>query len=1317
MVLFHRYRTPALSVYQTAGLLATAQEKVSPAIHGIATEFCFNVAADSALAPEEMRLLRWLLAETFEPEQFSDKSFLTPDSELPTPNLLLEVGPRMNFTTAWSTNAVSVCHACGLKKISRIERSRRFRLELAPQASLDKDQQKSFLSLVHDRMTECPYPAPLETFETGIKPEPVRVIPLIEQGRPALEKINREMGLGLDDWDLDYYTNLFVKDIRRNPTNVECFDLSQSNSEHSRHWFFRGRLIVDGKEVPGTLMKIVKATWEANRNNSVIAFSDNSSAISGYDITTIVPSSIGRPCRFDQARRKYHIIFTAETHNFPSGVAPFPGAETGTGGRIRDVQATGTGGLVVAGTSAYCVGNLGIPGYQLPWEDPSYSYPNNLASPLKIEVEASNGASDYGNKFGEPVIQGFTRSFGLRTADGERREWIKPIMFSAGVGQMDSRHTEKTEAKKGMLVVKVGGPAYRIGMGGGAASSMIQGQNIAELDFNAVQRGDAEMEQKLNRVIRACVELGEENPIKSIHDQGAGGNCNVVKEIVHPAGAKIEIRKIQVGDNTLSILEIWGAEYQEQNALLIDAGHEGLFRQLCRREKVPVAIIGTITGDGFIVLYDAQDNSTPENLELAKVLGDMPQKVFTLDRKKTRLEPLALPKDLTVRKALDRVLRLVSVGSKRFLTNKVDRSVSGLIARQQCAGPLQLTVSDVAVIAQSHFGLTGAAISIGEQPVKELIDPAAMARMSVGEALTNIVWASVSGLGDIRCSANWMWAPKLPGEGSRLYDAAIAMRDVMVEFGMAVDGGKDSLSMAAKVTNPDGTSETVKSPGTLVISAYVTCPDITKTVTPDLKAPGKSKLLYIDLGAGQNRLGGSALAQVFGQVGDTSPDLDDPQLLTRAFNAVQKLVDEELILSGHDRSDGGLATTLLEMAFAGNCGTEIDLGPQKDDLASLFSEELGLVVEYLPSEESKILSILDKAAVPCQIIGKTTSDKQIKISLRTPNSGLRTILDEDMRVLRDIWEETSHQLDLMQRNPDNIREERKNIYDRKGPSFVIPFTPSLTSDAALCALAKPRVAVIREEGSNGDREMVSAFFMAGFEPWDVTMTDLLDGHVTLEQFRGIVFVGGFSYADVLDSAKGWAASIRFNKKVWEQFERFYHRPDTFSLGVCNGCQLMALLGWVPWRGISDELQPRFVHNQSGRFESRFSTVQILKSPSIMLQGMENSVLGIWVAHGEGLAYFPDQKMFKECEYGLAPIRYVDDDSRITEEYPFNPNGSPAGIAALCSPDGRHLAMMPHPERAVLTWQWGWMPGDMEKTLAASPWLRMFQNAREWCGKK
>jgi phosphoribosylformylglycinamidine synthase len=1181
---------------------------------------------------------------------------------------------------------------------------------------LNRDQQRAFLSLVYDRMTECPYPNPLTSFTTGIKPERVKIVPLLEEGRTALERINREMGLGMDDWDLDYYTNLFVKDIGRNPTNVECFDLSQSNSEHSRHWFFRGKLIIDGEEISETLMQIVKATYEANRNNSVIAFSDNSSAIRGYDITTIIPEGVsGRPASFRRQKRKFHIIFTAETHNFPSGVAPFPGAETGTGGRIRDIQATGTAGLVVAGTAAYCVGNLHLPGYDLPWEDRTFTYPDNLASSLQIEVEASNGASDYGNKFGEPVVQGFTRTFGLRLPDGERREWVKPIMFSGGIGQLDARHVRKTDPKKGMLVVKIGGPAYRIGMGGGAASSMIQGANIAELDFNAVQRGDAEMEQKVNRVIRACSELGAKNPIVSIHDQGAGGNCNVLKEIVHPAGARIDVRKIQVGDETLSVLEIWGAEYQEQNALLLRSEHAQLFEDLCRREKVPVAFVGQITGDGYMVLHDASDGSTPVNLDLSKVLGDMPQKTFRLARRKDVLEPLRLPNDVSVRTALERVLRLLSVGSKRFLTNKVDRSVTGLIARQQCAGPLQLTVSDVAVIAQSHFGITGAACSIGEQPVKELIDPAAMARMSVAEALTNIVWAEVSSLGDVRCSGNWMWAPKLPGEGARLYDAAVAMRDFMIALGMAIDGGKDSLSMAAKVMNADGSSETVKSPGALVISAYVTCPDITKTVTPDLKMPGWGRLLFIDLSGGKNRLGGSALAQVYGQVGNETPDIHDPGLLKRAFLAVQELARRGLLLAGHDRSDGGLITTLLEMAFAGNCGIEVNMPVEsahcRDAIEALFSEEAGLVIEYQPENEAVIFEVLSKAGVPHLVLGSSTREQRIKVSF-----GWKSELDEDMLVLRDIWEETSHHLDLLQRNPDCVREERKNCYDRRGPSFVVPFTPKPTQRSFLERADKPKVAVIREEGSNGDREMASAFFLAGFEPWDVMMTDLLEGRITLDPFRGVVFVGGFSYADVLDSAKGWAASIRFNDQLWDQFERFYHRADTFSLGVCNGCQLLALLGWVPWRGIADHLQPRFIHNKSGRFESRFSTVKILPSPAVMFQGMENSVLGIWVAHGEGMAYFPDKAIYREVEFGLSPLRYVDDDNSITESYPFNPNGSPAGIAGICSIDGRHLAMMPHPERSVLTWQWGWMPEQMRKNLAAAPWIRMFQNAREWCEK-
>jgi phosphoribosylformylglycinamidine synthase len=1337
MSLLHYYRRPALSPAQKKELMEVVRQR-SQGISGIETEYCFNIETTDRLTGEESGLLRWLLAETFEPENFSEKSFLTQHSSLGTHHILLEVGPRLNFTTAWSTNAVSVCRACGLIKISRIERSRRYQLFFDDRRGTSGIQEKisrptdPFLYVFLDRMTECLYPERLATFETGIRPEPVHIVPLLEKGKEALKKINIEMGLGLDDWDIDYYYNLFVRETGRNPTNVECFDLGQSNSEHSRHWFFKGRLVIDGAEMPYTLMDLIRQPLRINPGNSVIAFKDNSSAIRGYPIATILPENPLEPSTFRRRGTLYHFIFTAETHNFPTGVAPFPGAETGTGGRIRDVHATGRGSLVVAGTAAYCLGNLHIPGYYLPWEDESFEYPDNLASPLQIVIQASNGASDYGNKFGEPLIQGFTRSFGLRLPDGERREWVKPIMFTGGVGQIDDIHIKKGDPQISMLVVKVGGPAYRIGMGGGSASSMIQGDNIAELDFSAVQRGDAEMEQKVNRVIRACVEMGEDNPVISIHDQGAGGNCNVVKEIIYPAGARIEIRNIQTGDDTLSVLEIWGAEYQEQDALLLKPENAEKFLSLCRREKAPCSIIGEITGDGYIVLHDKNDGTTPVNLDLSKVLGEMPQKTFHLERVPPKLAPLVFPEDIAVRDALERVLRLVSVGSKRFLTNKVDRSVTGLIAQQQCVGPLQLTLSDVAVIAQSHFGPTGAAVSIGEQPIKGLIDPRAMARMSVGEALTNILWAKVSGLEDIKCSGNWMWAAKLSGEGAGLYDAAVALRDILLELGIAIDGGKDSLSMAAKIAGISGRTEVVKSPGSLVVSAYVACPDITKVITPDIKCPGKSRLIYIDLGEGRNRLGGSALAHVYGQIGNDSPDVDNPDQLKQTFNALQRLVAGDLILSGHDRSDGGLIVTLLEMAFGGNCGLKIDIKPLPESanagimedsvwgnrptiprdsvLSLLFSEELGLVFEYLPENEENISVILGSYGVPFQTIGRTVADKVVDITIHD-----RIVMKEDMVKLRAAWEETGYQIDRLQANPDCVGEERKVNFDREGPSYQLSFSPQLTPQPVLEYRNKPRVAVLREEGSNGDREMASAFYHAGFEVWDVAMTDFLDGKVSLDEFTGIAFVGGFSYADVLDSAKGWAGVIRFHKKIYEQFDRFYDRPDTFSLGVCNGCQLMALLGWIPWKGIPDRIQPRFIRNRSGRFESRFSAVRIFPSPAIMLKGMEGSSLGIWVAHGEGRLHFPEKDILQDVlQQNLAPIRFIDDSSNPTETYPLNPNGSAYGITALCSPDGRHLALMPHPERTFLKWQWAYIPENWKKDLEASPWLKMFQNARNWC---
>ncbi len=1301
MTLIRRFRTFSLAPATHDSLLESARRILGDEVADVGAEFCFYIDAARELGPEDLRILDWLLAETFEPDAYGDATSLDEAG-----GAVLEVGPRMTFTTAWSTNAVSICRACGIDVVRRIERSRRYLLRNSKPPS--EAARAALAAGLHDRMTECVYPRPLADFASGISPDPVTAVPVMRDGRAALERINHELGLAFDDWDLDFYTSLFRDRMGRDPSNVECFDIAQSNSEHSRHWFFKGRLILDGDEVPDHLFSIVRRPYEANPNNSVIAFHDNSSAIRGFSTPALVSSEPGNPSPLLVRELDLDLTLTAETHNFPSGVAPFPGAETGTGGRIRDTHATGRGSLVVAGTAAYCVGNLRLPGYELPWEDPAFGYPPNLASPKAIEIEASNGASDYGNKFGEPVITGFTRSAGLRLPDGERREWIKPIMFSGGVGQIDARHTDKQGPEPGMWVVKIGGPAYRIGMGGGAASSMVQGDNAEHLDFNAVQRGDAEMEQKVNRVIRACSELGEGNPIVSIHDQGAGGNCNVLKEIVEPAGARFEIREIPIGDDSLSVLEIWGAEYQENDALLVRPENEGLFRSLCERERVPVSFVGRVTGDGRVVVHDSVDDSTPVDLVLEDVLGDVPQKTFKLDRVVRPLEALVLPPDLTVAQALDRVLRLLSVGSKRFLTTKVDRSVSGLVARQQCAGPLQLTVSDVAVIAQSHFGTTGTATAIGEQPLKGLVDPAAMARMAVGEALTNLVWARATALEDVRCSANWMWAAKLPGEGADLYDAAVAMSDLMVEFGMAVDGGKDSLSMAARAPLAGGGEELVKAPGALVISAYVSCPDIRQTVTPDLELPGTGRLLLVDLGGGRNRLGGSALAQVFSQVGNSTPDVEDAGLLARAFAVVQQLIADGFVTAGHDRSDGGLITTLLEMAFAGNCGLEVEIEGD-DPIEVLFSEELGLVMEVDGADLDPVAGAFRGAGVPYALIGGTLAEPEIRVTV-----GGRPVLAADMRDLRDLWEATSFRLELEQANPECVAAERDGLRERSAPPYALTYAPTATAADVMKKSNKIPVAMLREEGSNGDREMAATFLAAGFEPWDVAMSDLLAGRITLDRFRGVVAVGGFAHADVLDAGKGWAGSIRFNRELWAQFEAFLDRPDTFSLGVCNGCQLLALLGWVPWRGLEGAAQPRFVRNASGRFESRFATVTIQPSPSVMLRGMEGSTLGIWSAHGEGRALFPDPAILEEVEaQTLAPIRFVDDGGAVTENYPHNPNGSPRGIAGLCSPDGRHLAMMPHPERTSMTWNWGWMPRAW-RDLEVSPWLKMFQNAREWC---
>lgn len=1015
----------------------------------------------------------------------------------------------------------------------------------------------------------------------------------------------------------------------------------------------------------------------------MIAFHDNSSAIHGFPVTTLTPASPMTASAMVPNSITLHPILTAETHNFPTGVAPFSGAETGTGGRLRDVQATGRGAHTVAGISAYCVGNLHIPERPMPWENQTDAYAANLATPLEIIVEASNGASDYGNKYGEPVVGGFCRSFGQRNLNGERFEFIKPIMFTAGVGWLDSRHAVKGDPEVGMVVVKIGGPVYRIGMGGGAASSKVQDKNSAQdaaLDFNAVQRGDAEMENRMNRVIRACVELGDENPIISIHDQGAGGNGNVLKEIVDPQGATYELRSLPTGDPTLSVLEIWGAEYQENNAFLVRESSLEIVLALSRRENCPVTPCGVITGDGRVTVRDSKapkDSvaAIPFDMPLSLVLGKMPQKSFSFQTPSKQLGPLVLPTNLSVLDALDKVLMLVDVGSKRFLTNKVDRSVTGLVAQQQCVGPLHTPLSNVAVIAQSHFATTGVAVSVGEQPIKGLLSSAAQARMTVGEALTNMVWANITSLSDIKASGNWMWAAKMEGEGAKMYEACSALRDALIALGPAIDGGKDSLSMAARVGGCPGREEgeIVKSPGQVTLTCYAPCLDITKTVTPDFKNNGNSEILLIDLGKGNFRLGGSSLSTVFGQLGDECADVEDLQLLKRTFECVQKMVSLRLIESGHDRSDGGLLICLLEMAFAGNIGFDISLPiiPNVTSIEQLFSEELGLVLEVKPQNVDKILCMCAEEDVPCERIGSTNDKKLITVT-----ADINVINAAPLAMLRDKWEATSFALERRQCSLECVEQEQQGLSLRKGAPYKTNFSiPTLSVPKLLNPSTSSKVCVIRQEGSNGDREMLAALSAAGLESWDVNMQDLLSGSITLDRFRGLVFCGGFSYADVNDSAKGWAGVIKFNEILTKQFTHFRReRKDTFSLGVCNGCQLMALLGWVPFSsedgsdsGVSMEEQPRFTHNSSGRFESRWSALKVMPTNAVLLSGMVGSVLGVWVSHGEGRVHFPNPShLSKTLSSNLAPLRYVDDDGEITEKYPFNPNGSSSGIAALCS---------------------------------------------------
>ena len=1257
-------------------------------------EDCYNILLDKPFHEDKLNQLLSIL--------YKDNSYSPYKRSLYKQDEVVEYGFKLNFESPWSTHMRTILKNSNIDNILRIEKTKRV---------LTKNWEKEKANF--DNILHSKYLSPIENFDSDVESLKTELIDINE-----LEKVNATMGLAMDEKDIAYYKKLFVNDYKRNPTNVELFDLSQSNSEHSRHWFFNGILIDNKRVLPHSLFKMVKNTLNCcNTTNSVLAFCDNSSAIRGGEIITLYPSNVmKRNTRYREKANNeyllnkvdYDLVFTAETHNFPTGIAPFPGAATGTGGRIRDNQSIGKGGLLIAGSAGYCVGNLFIDGYELPWETVEKERGRDIyhelpASPLKIEIEASNGASDYGNKIGEPIINGFTRSFGMNIKNRGRIEWLKPIMFTGGLGQMSHNHIKKANPERGMIICRLGGPAYRIGFGGGSASSRGQDNKNSKFDLCAVQRGDPEMENKLNKVIRACIELEAGNPIESIHDQGAGGLGNVCKEIIEPLGGEIYLEHVTLGDKSMTDIEIWTCEYQEVDVCLVKPENVEIIKNICIRENLIIDLIGVVTDTQRVVVYGKNGKDKIVDLQLSNVLGNIPRKEYILNEVKPKLYPILLPKDETLFQMCNKVFRLLSVGSKRFLTNKVDRSVTGLIAQQQCVGPAHTPLSNYGLVAQSHFTTKGIVTAIGEQPIKGLISTKSMADMTVIEMLLNIMWVKIDSLEDIKCSGNWMWDIKKEGEQHALYKTCSRMCDVVKEFGFSLDGGKDSLSMSTKVGK-----EVISSPRELVLSGYVGCEDINKRVTPDLKGLNTT-LIFVDLAENKKRMGGSAFAQVLNQVGNDAPDMISSKTIKKCFYLVQHLLDS-YIYSGHDRSDGGLVTTLIEMAIAGNVGFNINLpSEEKSYMNYLWNEEAGFVIEVHTKSVKYVTNCFNINCIPIHVLGTTNQSGTITI-----NHGKEVILNTTVHIMREIWEATSFEIEKLQCNTVCVKEEfdamkdfaykNERYYDCK----LNVNTTSLIQNMDPLNLPpesknNPLVAIIREEGSNGDREMATAFKVSRFRPVDVTMSDLLKDDFTLDSFRGVVFVGGFSYADTLGAGNGWATVIE-NTNIKEKFNKFVSRSDTFTLGICNGCQLMVKLGIF---GKNVDIK----QNISKRFESRFSYVEVCDSNGIFFNSMTSSKLGVWVAHGEGR--FVLKKGYEEdCNI---PLKYINLNGDVTMKYPYNPNGSHESAAAISTKDGRHLAMMPHPERTIFAWQAPWLPEHWKKYKYYA-WIQMFISMNIWSRK-
>ncbi|ABV37723.1 Phosphoribosylformylglycinamidine synthase [Shewanella sediminis HAW-EB3] len=1282
---------PALSAFRVQKLMEACDHASLP-VSGIYAEYIHLVDLSESLDESETQQLEKLL--TYGPAI---------EAHAPQGSLHF-VTPRPGTISPWSSKATDIAHNCGLDKVKRLERGVAYYVE---SAALNSEQQKTLNSLVHDRMVEVI----LSSFDKAqvlfarTEPGEVKSVNILGEGRRALELANTELGLALATDEIDYLVDNFNR-LGRNPNDVELMMFAQANSEHCRHKIFNADWTIDGEVQPKSLFKMIKNTFETTPENVLSAYKDNAAVMTGSTAGRFFPKQDGV---YDYHSEPMHILMKVETHNHPTAISPYPGAATGSGGEIRDEGATGRGSKPKAGLTGFSVSNLKIPGFVQPWEA-DYGKPDRIVTALDIMTEGPLGGAAFNNEFGRPALVGYFRTYEQEVCSHngvEVRGYHKPIMLAGGLGNIREEHVQKGEITVGAKLIVLGGPAMNIGLGGGAASSMTSGESSEDLDFASVQRENPEMERRCQEVIDRCWQMGDENPIQFIHDVGAGGLSNAFPELVNDGerGGKFELRKVPSDEPGMSPLEIWCNESQERYVMSVAPENLATFTAICERERAPFAVVGVATEEKELLLSDEHFENHPIDLPLEVLLGKAPK--MSRDVVSAKANSAALDQSvIEVQEAAHRILRLPTVAEKTFLITIGDRTVTGLVNRDQMVGPWQVPVADCAVTASSYDSYAGEAMSIGERTPLALLDFGASARMAVAESIMNIAGTDIGSFKRIKLSANWMSPAGHPGEDAGLYEAVKAIgEELCPELSLTIPVGKDSMSMKT-AWEDNGEQKTVTSPMSLVITAFGVVQDIRNTVTPELRSDkGETDLLLLDLGLGQNRLGGSCLAQVYSELGDIAPDLDNASTLKGFFEVIQPLVADQSIIAYHDRSDGGLYTTLVEMAFAGHTGLNVDISALNgNDVERLFNEELGGVIQVSREKVDSIVAKFEAVGVPCHKVAELTSADLITIC-----DGEREVLSESRTSLRTIWAETTHRMQSLRDNPECALEEFKLKQDTTDLGLTVDLSFDPSEDLAAPYILKgaaPKMAILREQGVNSHIEMAAAFDRAGFESRDVHMSDILSGRISLKEFQGLVACGGFSYGDVLGAGEGWAKSILFNERAREQFSGFFERSDSFSLGVCNGCQMLSnLKEIIP----GTELWPHFVRNRSERFEARFSLVEVQKSPSLFFEGMEGSRMPIAVSHGEGRAEFASPQALAAAEAsGTIALRYVDGNGQIATQYPQNPNGSPNAITALSSTDGRVTIMMPHPERVFRTVANSWHPDEWGED---SPWMRMFRNVR------